>query len=409
MVIRDLLDLENCHESEKKNLFFFPSAQERFLAVIFDVLFFAPIFSILFFRFIKKLNITQVIAPQSDLMTWYFLTTLFLFLISFIFYQAISLYLKGTTLGKSFFKIKVVGDKNTELTWNQAFLRSAVWSLESLFLGISFLEVIAHDSRKTIHDKLAETQVITLKKPKIFTPILSLEKAFVRMIYICTFFIFSFMTTQYFVSKIQKSEKNILATMKEQNPCENEIKNMSTESLLVEWLFNSQRSQCLEKKVSLDFQLKNPEPMTLIAAYVMKSYEDDKRAEYKDLICKTDKEACEWADQYENFLKTKQLAHLEVPKAHTYFFNFWLAKVSTELKNYKFSNEILKKIELNDAHLNYFLELKLKNSVGLGDQQAVDSTLEVLSKILTEDEYAQVQKWAPISSAELRAPASESK
>ena len=83
-------------------------------------------------------------------------------LVSFA-YKATFTYLYGATLGQLFMSLRVVN------IWNPGnpklkgyLLRSASWVLSHIFLGLPFLSVMYDERRRSLHDKVSDTLVLSL-------------------------------------------------------------------------------------------------------------------------------------------------------------------------------------------------------------------------------------------------------
>ncbi|MCO5141544.1 MAG: RDD family protein [Oligoflexia bacterium] len=87
----------------------------------------------------------------------------FAHLVVYISYFTISFWSYGKTIGKSFFKLSVVSEKDDELTFGQSLGRSFAYLLSGqLTLGIGFLLPLFREDKKALHDLLAKTKVIRI-------------------------------------------------------------------------------------------------------------------------------------------------------------------------------------------------------------------------------------------------------
>ena len=82
-------------------------------------------------------------------------------------YLAQSLYfilltrLRGATLGKSLFRLKVVSAEDRDLTWIEVIFRETVGRfLSSVILMIGYILIIPDQEKRALHDMLSDTRVI---------------------------------------------------------------------------------------------------------------------------------------------------------------------------------------------------------------------------------------------------------
>lgn len=71
---------------------------------------------------------------------------------------------KGQTLGMLAWKIAIVNQDNTTLSWRQALTRYLLGWLSISLAGLGFLWCLIDKNKQTLHDKLAHTKVINLTR-----------------------------------------------------------------------------------------------------------------------------------------------------------------------------------------------------------------------------------------------------
>lgn len=86
----------------------------------------------------------------------------FLVLLSFVFYGWFWTH-GGQTLGMRAWKLKLVGERNTRITWMQAFFRFCYAIISWLPLGAGFLWILVDKNKKAWHDKISHTFIVDLK------------------------------------------------------------------------------------------------------------------------------------------------------------------------------------------------------------------------------------------------------
>jgi uncharacterized RDD family membrane protein YckC len=80
----------------------------------------------------------------------------------------------GYTLGKRLFRIRIISTNHKHLTLWHSIERSLGYYASSLEFGFGFLQYFIDYNRRTVHDKIAETIVIKVKKNRKTSQITSL-------------------------------------------------------------------------------------------------------------------------------------------------------------------------------------------------------------------------------------------
>lgn len=69
--------------------------------------------------------------------------------------------LRGATLGKSLFRLKVISAEDRKLTWIEVIFRETVGRfLSTVILLIGYILIIPDDEKRALHDMLSDTRVI---------------------------------------------------------------------------------------------------------------------------------------------------------------------------------------------------------------------------------------------------------
>ncbi len=96
------------------------------------------------------------IAPEDR---FFFLFQVYIFLVAFIFF-AWFWTRNGQTLGMRTWKIKIVNEDGSPVTWNKAFIRFVVALISWLTLGLGFLWTLWDKQQRTWHDMASKTKLI---------------------------------------------------------------------------------------------------------------------------------------------------------------------------------------------------------------------------------------------------------
>lgn len=139
---------------------------DRVLAFVFDIILFTPVFGFILSKILQQLHRIYFLSPESSEFSVLLVISVFFTAILAILFQTACLLLWGATPGKFFFKMKVVSlhQPGQKIGFAQALLRSTLWCLEFFLLTLPWLEVLSQKHRRPLHDRAAETMVVTLKK-----------------------------------------------------------------------------------------------------------------------------------------------------------------------------------------------------------------------------------------------------
>ena len=82
----------------------------------------------------------------------------------FLYFGFITYCTNGYTFGKRIFRIRIVSTNHKHLTLWHSIERSLGYYASSLEFGFGFLQYFIDYNRRTVHDRIAETIVIRVKK-----------------------------------------------------------------------------------------------------------------------------------------------------------------------------------------------------------------------------------------------------
>jgi uncharacterized RDD family membrane protein YckC len=110
-------------------------------------------------RDIPKINNgTHINVPE-------YLKIIFKLLIQVVYFGLITFFTNGYSIGKRIFRIRIISTGHKHLTLWHAIERSLGYYASSLEFGFGFLQYFVDYNRRTVHDRIAETIVIKVKKP----------------------------------------------------------------------------------------------------------------------------------------------------------------------------------------------------------------------------------------------------
>jgi uncharacterized RDD family membrane protein YckC len=336
MVFGDLSQYSPQNENfEKRNLNnrIAPVA-DRVLALFFDILLATPIFSFILYPLSVKLENQFYIDANSSEFTVFLILNALAYLFLWTVFQTVSLYFFGTTPGKHIAKIKVISIKSFEgqyesqkniesLSIFQCLQRSFTWSFEALLFCIPYFEVLSHPLRRPLHDRSAETMVITLKQQGDLGPH-PLETRFVRNMMVMTFSLFAFWSvTKSFAlyTAAKEHQFKMIEVEKGENLC-SQITETTTDYYsridlaLSRFLAKEVDATCLEKETNfvLWTQSSDLKSWGYLAQSYLVNYDKALKSQYLNKVCAEDQDssACLIAkNNFENKTLTAKVLQIQ--------------------------------------------------------------------------------------------------
>lgn len=148
--------------------------KSRILSFLLDVIIISLIYFLLelLFQFlgfqvnaIDVKNFTHVEFESENLgNTTKFFIKCILISIPTIYFTLTTFFLKGQTMGKRIFKIRVVSLYHDRVGFWHCLERSLGYAASTLEFGLGFIQAIWNNNRMTLHNKIAETTVIKVIK-----------------------------------------------------------------------------------------------------------------------------------------------------------------------------------------------------------------------------------------------------
>lgn len=162
-MVFDDLSFSNLRDSSEGSNFKTAPVHDRLMASVFDMVLFAPVVSLLLFSLFQKIQLMAWVAPKSTEFSVYLLIAgIFVFFLSSLLH-ALFLLIWQATPGMKIMKLRVEA-LHGRITLSVALLRGFSWSFGVLLLGLPFLEILSHPQRRAFHDRVSDTQVVTLKQ-----------------------------------------------------------------------------------------------------------------------------------------------------------------------------------------------------------------------------------------------------
>ncbi|MGE4133453.1 MAG: RDD family protein [Bdellovibrionales bacterium] len=168
---------------------------DRLAAAIIDVfVLLVPIYILISAPLKRWLMASFILGAEPEFLATILAMTLVAVLL-LIGYQTVSHYYYGATLGKRIYDLRVVSMFSGEKLgfWDQI-LRSTVWVAEIFLLGLPWLSIFSNPKRRPLHDRVADTVVVTRSPTGVRAP-MQWERGLVRGIFVGLFAIASLSTS----------------------------------------------------------------------------------------------------------------------------------------------------------------------------------------------------------------------
>lgn len=321
---------------------------DRLLAAFVDFVLFSPIISLILFQPFKDVERLFYTGPGStEFLVFILISGVLVFLVTALL-QAVCLSQWGATPGKWISKLRVVDihHPHQKIRLQQAFLRSLVWNLEMMFLMLPFLEVISHPFRRPIHDRVADTMVVTTKSEGDRGPHI-LETHFIRqvlMVFCLVAFAWTFVYTSHFYKLAQEGlfkreeleEQSYLCDL---NLDEEKGSIDRIDSAIAMYLAGQLNDECLANEADFIFWSQHKESMAwaYLAKSVILKFDLKKSKEYQIATCAAP-ESAEVCELSKSFLegevpKNSEFKTAQVLRFQEYFENNELQKAQAELES----------------------------------------------------------------------------
>ena len=226
------------------------------------------------------------------------------FFFLFFIYQVICLYLFQCTAGQRVFGLRVFSiiDPERGLGLSQAAVRSFIWVI-SLFTVVPFIGVLGHRHRRTLHDRIADTKVISFKEN--VGPIAAFESGLyngalmgawlliLSVIAVISTYLFAYLNDErMLVRHLEKSGelcKEVGAALetwsgKSEIPFGVERLDVATALFLAKRL----NKECLQKELDYLSQTIRFEDARLYFAKYLSAEQKDEKEAYRERVCRLD-------------------------------------------------------------------------------------------------------------------------
>lgn len=283
------------------------SPKDRIAASFLDVILMLPLVQLLQAP-VKKWILESVLFNDAINASYFRIVNLFIFIFVFIVYYTLMTCWRGQTIGKIFFRIRVISYVGS-LTLMSSLVRSFAIFVESLFCGIPFLAMFSHPMRRPMHDRLADTLVISEHNPVGFPDhIEKLKVAFLGVSIAVLLFCFGFLySVNYMQSFSSESVRN--------DNCQY-VQNVERglESVVEMYLVGRIGPRCLLEEARASLWKRENEPIAKFAMALATVNKMEKSNSYLMAICdEKDHYLCEFSQWLKRTVSGEEmdLVHLE--------------------------------------------------------------------------------------------------
>lgn len=144
---------------------------DRLAAAIIDIfVVLMPIYLLLIATVRMRLTTSVLLGSLIGIFV-YFILHVLIGLVLVVVYQSYMHWKFGATVGKFILNLRVRTIwSNTNPEYATAVKRSLVWLVEMLFVGVPFLAIFTNSQRRILHDRICDTEVISLKEMGVLPP-----------------------------------------------------------------------------------------------------------------------------------------------------------------------------------------------------------------------------------------------
>lgn len=306
MVIKDPFANEMLYVKKEGTSPFLAPPSDRLLASFLDFLFHIPFFSFASFIILYRLNLLKLtIATSTELMA-VMAQLAWIFILGSIILNSIYIKFWKKTPGMRIMKLELRALNQQALSWEQCLIRSTIWAAEILMLGIPLLAILSHPKRHAFHDRISETEMVSLKAVGSLSP-LPMEKALVSVVVLSIIMLgLGWMTA--FFSITQKGIQNgtfALSEWREQGQLCSQVDEISTYSNVnlnpflvrldfgIALFFLEQIDhRCLDKELEFAFFKKMESPLVWVGRALLSSPHTEERNAYVKKACELDSRWC---------------------------------------------------------------------------------------------------------------------
>jgi hypothetical protein len=364
---------------------------DRMAAFVLDFTLVFFLHSYLSFAIKREQNLAMIEGYQTSFIFWVILNFLFFFFLYF-FYHFIGFLKFKTTLGKFVFKIQLKNIWDLEDIKTSQAAKYSFWKTMSLLtLGLTYIGAFIDDKRRTLHEKLSDTLVVTKKQRYSLAPS-DKEQQFFKGLLFPLHCLVAMAVIYVMVGIYQEAQKEILDAKLDtalQPTCdwiEQELKESGESSRMAFsislFLLSEIDASCLEREARAAFE-QGIELEEANMAFAL-LYPKERQA-YLSEACNVSPGSFACYDSLD--AKAQHLKPYQI---------LWQARDAFKDEKYEVSQSLLNKIKNNyyQVRTGY---LKFQNLWKLNPSE-IQASISKFSDLIGQDTYDKVIAWACLDS-----------
>lgn len=287
MVIQDPFYLQTTKKEASSREHRLAQPLDRLAAFVIDGLIILTPLIVLFLSPFKRQMVESLLLHEDSHFSILLFAMIMIGVTLVIAYQTIFIAWRGATVGKLLLGLRVVdvwsGNKPSRLS---AFIRAICWLLDCVLLFVPHLETLTNRIRRPLHDRIAETVVVTDRSSPATSPGV-MESAFIRGVisafvaFICTAFV-----AQVFMILSEIRNEHAANT----NECQLEVAEDESRlrAALKDFAAGLIESECLALEATREMQERQPNmDLVYLAQSFAQSGDADVSNRYLEQVCET--------------------------------------------------------------------------------------------------------------------------
>ena len=361
----------------------------------------------------KKDIVKSVLLENDEVFAIAFLALIFIGLICIWLYQTLLTYFYGFTVGKLFLGLRVKRIwSESHLSFYQCAVRSVVWIFEALLFFLPFLEVLSNVKRRSLHDRFADTIVISVRQKGIGKPS-QLEQSFVNFIFAFIFVIVMSSIT-FYVPIILEQVKEVKRMEEFESLAEFEVCKKVTDSLenwptaekperidVAMTLFAAEEltESCLEREADYVFINEEESAVAYLANSFVYSENPSLSDKYLHKVCELDSRSteCKFSLFINNWNKGAAQAVSEslsrLIKSNKEYVQVWLLRHHINNFNYDAALELVDRFKELPGLSAFWTRQKSKIFWGLNRKKESRVAASVAYQSLNEADGVELASW----------------
>ncbi|MCB9026054.1 MAG: RDD family protein [Bdellovibrionaceae bacterium] len=329
-------------------------------------------------------------------------------------YNTLSTYLLGASLGKLFLGIKVVDI----WTYNKprfftCLLRSTAWWIGVFTFGFSFSSIFTNARRRTLHDRISETIVISEKdkaitKPGIYesSAVKGIFAGFLAFVCVISMLIFykahRNLSQNSQISELLEEKGGLCSAVGKAYrawPIEFESETPRLEVAMALFAAGSINEECLESEATFIFKQDIKSGLGYLAKAFVYSDRIKLSESYQRRVCELDKNSREcsmsklvadWEEEDWNKISSE---FIEVDKSWPLYIQLWAIRNAVSFGDFIFAKKLLQDLPDLEVLKSFKINFKAKAYLADNDASQMDSITDLALSSLEDIEKINLSTW----------------